>query len=289
MSKSLLDLSGKIDPLLIEIFDAIAGVVVARDIHYFVVGATARDMILSYGHDIEIKRATVDIDLGVEVADWDEFHALKNGLAATGRFEPTQSAQRLLYERDLPIDIVPFGPLEHANKEISWPPDHSIRMNVLGFEDAYRAAQVVRLRTEPVLDIPFATPAGLAVLKIVAWRERIPQGGKDADDLAYMMRTYLDAGNQNRLVKEHPDLLADDDFDYECVSARLLGRDMAKIMSPETRNAILEILERETGTQERYHLVENMANNYSTTGDAFEEYLQALEALKAGIQEGQKQ
>ncbi len=151
MSKSLLDLSGKIDPLLIEIFDAIAGVVVARDIHYFVVGATARDMILSYGHDIEIKRATVDIDLG--------------------------------------------------------------------FEDAYRAAQVVRLRTEPVLDIPFATPAGLAVLKIVAWRERIPQGGKDADDLAYMMRTYLDAGNQNRLVKEHPDLLADDDFDYECVSA----------------------------------------------------------------------
>ena len=60
-------------------------------------------------------------------------------------------------------------------------------------------------------------------------------------------------------------------------------------MSPETRNAILEILERETGTQERYRLVENMANNYSTTGDAFEEYLQALEALKAGIQEGQKQ
>jgi len=84
----LLDLSGKIDPLLIEIFDAIAGVVVARDIHYFVVGATARDMILSYGHDIEIKRATVDIDLGVEVADWDEFHALKNGLAATGRLNP---------------------------------------------------------------------------------------------------------------------------------------------------------------------------------------------------------
>ncbi len=207
MSKSLLDLSGKIDPLLVEIFDAIAGVAAARDIHYFVVGATARDMILSYGHGIEIKRATVDIDLGVEVADWDEFHELKNELAATGQFEYTQSAQRLLYKRDLPIDIVPFGPLEHANKEISWPPDHSIRMNVLGFGDAFRNAQVVRLRTEPVLDIPFATPVGLAVLKIVAWNDRSPQGSKDAGDLMFLLRSYLDAGNQDRLAEEHPEWL----------------------------------------------------------------------------------
>ena len=286
MSKSLLDLSGKIDLLLIEIFDAIAGVVVARDIHYFVVGATARDVILSYGHGIEIKRATVDIDLGVEVTDWDEFHALKNGLTATGRFESTQSAQRLLYERDLPIDIVPFGSLEHPNKEISWPPDHSIRMNVLGFGDAFRNAQMVRLRTEPVLDIPFATPAGLAVLKIVAWNDRSPQGSKDARDLIFLLRSYLDAGNQDRLAEEHSDMLADNDFDYQRAGARLLGRDMAKIMLPETRNAVLEILGSETGTQERYRLVEDMIKGNAVSGELFDECLQHLEALKAGIQEG---
>ena len=157
---------------------------------------------------------------------------------------------------------------------------------MLGFEDAYRNAQIVRLSTEPVLDIPFATPAGLAVLKIVAWRERIPQGGKDADDLAYMMRTYLDAGNQNRLAKEHPDLLADDGFDYGCASARLLGRDMAKIMSPGTRNAVLEILERETDDPERYRLVEDMMTGNAVSGDVFDVCLQHLEALKTGIQEG---
>jgi len=61
MSKSLLDLSGRIDPVLVEIFNPIASVAGARHIHYFVVGATARDMILSYGHGIAIRRATADI------------------------------------------------------------------------------------------------------------------------------------------------------------------------------------------------------------------------------------
>ncbi|MCU7838974.1 MAG: nucleotidyl transferase AbiEii/AbiGii toxin family protein [Candidatus Thiodiazotropha sp. (ex Troendleina suluensis)] len=288
MSNSLLDLSGKIDPLLLEVFNAIAEVAAARGVPCFVVGATARDMILSHGHGIASKRATVDIDLGIEVAEWDEFSALKDELIATGQFEPTQAAQRLLYRRALPIDIVPFGPLEHANKEITWPPDHSVRMNVLGFEDAFRSAQVVRFRSDPVLDILFATPAGLAVLKVIAWSDRTPQGNKDAGDLDFLMRSYMDAGNQERLAEEHADLLAVDDFDYERTGVRLLGWDMAKVMSPETRIAVLEILEQETGDRERYRLVEDMIDNYAMTGDAFGECLQYLETLKAGIQEGKK-
>jgi predicted nucleotidyltransferase len=61
MSRSLLDLCGRIDPALVETLGAIASVAGARHIHYFVVGATARDMILSYGHGIAIRRATADI------------------------------------------------------------------------------------------------------------------------------------------------------------------------------------------------------------------------------------
>ena len=286
MSASLLDLSGKIDPQLVEVFEAVAGVAAARSIRYFVVGATARDMILGHGHGIAIKRATADIDLGVEVADWKEFNALKEGLAATGKFEPTGSTQRLLYKHGLPVDILPFGLLEHANREISWPPDHSVRMNVLGFEDAARNAQTVRLRAEPILDIPFAAPAGLAVLKVIAWHDRSPEGSKDAEDLAFLMRSYLDAGQQKRLADEHPDLLDDNDFDYERASARLLGRDMGKVMSPESREFVLGILERETDNPERYRLVEEMVEKLAVSGGAFEQCLLHLEALKAGIEEG---
>ncbi|MCP3667624.1 MAG: hypothetical protein GY696_34890 [Gammaproteobacteria bacterium] len=285
MSNNLLDLSGKIDPPLVEVFGAIAEVAAAMGISYFVVGAMARDMILSHGHGITSKRATVDIDLGIEVAEWDEFSALKDGLTATGQFEPTKAPQRLLFKRALPIDIIPFGPLEHANKEITWPPDHSVRMNVLGFEDAFRGAQVVRLRSGQVLDIPFATPAGLAVLKVIAWSDRTPRGDKDAGDLDFLMRNYMDAGNQERLAEEHADLLADDDFDYERAGVRLLGRDMAKIMSLETRKVVLETLEQETGDRERYRLVEDMMRSSAGVGDGFEECLQFVEELTMGIQE----
>lgn len=288
MSNNLLDLSGKIEPQLVEVFGMIAEVAAARGISFFVVGATARDIILSHGHGIASKRTTVDIDLGVEVADWEEFQAMKDGMIVTGQFEPTQSAQRLLYKHDLPIDIVPFGSLEHANKEIRWPPEHSVRMNVLGFEDAFRSTQVVRLRSNPTLEILFATPAGLAVLKIIAWNERSPQGSKDASDLAFLMHNYLDADNQKRLAEGHADLLAADDFDYERASARLLGRDMAKIMSPDTRKVVLEILDSETGNHERYRLVEDMMRNSAGVADVFEECLQFLEILKTGIQESQR-
>lgn len=286
MSKNLLDLSGKISLALIEVLDAVASVAAARHIRYFVVGATARDVILSQGHGIAIRRATVDIDLGVEVVSWEEFHALKDALAATGQFAPTQSSHRLLYKRELPVDIVPFGPLEHANKEISWPPDHSIRMNVSGFEDAYRTAQTVRLKSDPALDIPFATPAGLVILKIIAWNDRSPQSKKDAGDLVFLMRNYMDVGNQERLAEEHSDLLDNDDFDYELAGVILLGRDVAKVMSPETKKTILEILDRETNSSERYRLVEDMTDNDASTGDAFEDCLQLLETLKAAIQKG---
>lgn len=286
MSNNLLDLSAKIDHSMVEVFEAVATVTAAKGIRYFVVGATARDMILSYGYGIESRRATVDVDLGVEVADWAEFHTLKNGLIATGQFKPSRSMHRLVYNDSLPIDIVPFGPLENMNKEISWPPDHSIRMNVMGFEDAYRGAQRVRLRSEPALDIPFATPAGLAVMKVIAWNDRSPHGGKDAGDLAFLIRTYLDAGNQDRLANELPDLLDEDDFDYERASARLLGRDMARILSPATKSVILDILDRETKEQSQYRLVGDMMKGDAVGGDTFETYLMLLQALKGGIQEG---
>lgn len=65
MSANLLDLSGKIDALIIAIFDAIVTVTRANDIPFFLVGATARDLILHHGYGIAVRRATVDIDLGV--------------------------------------------------------------------------------------------------------------------------------------------------------------------------------------------------------------------------------
>jgi predicted nucleotidyltransferase len=43
-------------------------------IPFFVVGASARDFILKYCYSLELLRMTRDIDLGVEVASWEQFN-----------------------------------------------------------------------------------------------------------------------------------------------------------------------------------------------------------------------
>lgn len=284
MSKNLLDLSGKIDALTVEIFDAIAKITTANDIRFFLVGATARDLILHYGYGVPVERATEDIDLGVQVSDWTEFGRLKEELLEIRGFESTKETQRLLYQNHTPVDIVPFGDIQEQGNEISWPPDQSIRMSVLGFEDAYRSAQWVRLRSDPGLDVLVATPAGLATLKLIAWSDNPTERRKDALDLAFLLRVYMDIGtNDKRLLSEHDDLLNADEFDYELAGARLLGRDMATLAAQETKQTLIDILAQETGKSDRFRLVQDMRRG--TDSESFDKNLLLLEALEQGLVE----
>ena len=99
------------------------------------------------------------------------------------------------------------------------------------------------------------------------------------------MRTYLDAGNIKRLLDEELDLVEKEDFDYVSASARLLGRDIAEILNPKIAKILLEILDRETGDQDRYRLVEDMMEFRANFRDNFQECLRLLEELMSGISE----
>jgi len=282
MKKSLLDLSEKIDGFRIGLFEAIAEVAESLSVPFFVVGAAARDMILTEYYELETGLATKDVDLAVQVSDWDSYERLRECLIGTGEFErDKKQAQRLLYEKWYPIDIVPFGAIAEPNDSLSWPPDRDMRMSTLGFEEAYYNTITVRMRADPVLDIDFVSLPGLTLLKMISWNDNPPERSPDAYDLLLLMRTYLDAGNRERLWDEEKDLVGED-FDYVRAGSRLLGRDIAKIMSSNTRNAVLKILDQETGEKNQYRLVENMMNR-RTERVNFEDVLLLLEDLKAGI------
>ena len=64
---NLLDLSGKIDPLSVALFATLSEAADSLGIPFFVVGATARDMIFELGHGLPSRRATLDKDFGVRV------------------------------------------------------------------------------------------------------------------------------------------------------------------------------------------------------------------------------
>jgi len=280
MTSILLNLSPKIDSLFLTTFESLDTAASAVGIPYFIVGATARDMILSMGYGIEISRATADIDLGINVSSWDEFNQLKEALTNTGRFSEHRARQRLIYDNSIPVDIVPFGAISNADGNIRWPPDQDEVMNIVGFEDAFKLAQPVRLREEPPLDINFASPLGLAVMKLIAWVDRNTAGNKDAIDLATVLRTYLDAGNRERLYNDHPDLLTED-FDYVLAGAELLGRDIASSVSSPTKRLIIEILRQETDVDSQSRLAEDMSRRPSTI--TFEQNHAMLLSMKKGI------
>ena len=232
------------------------------------------------GYGIDISRATANIDLGINVSNWGEFELLKTALTKTGQFSEHRTRQRLIYDNSIPIDIIPFGAISSADGNIRWPPGQDEVMNVAGFEDAFKLAQPVRIRDEPPLEINFASPVGLAVMKLFAWADRNTAGNKDAIDLATVLRTYLDLGNRERLYSDHADLLTED-FDYVLAGAELLGRDIASSVSSPTKRLIIEILRQETEVDSQSRLAEDMSRRPSTI--PFEQHYAMLLSMKKGM------
>jgi len=281
----LFDLSGKIDQQTVAALSAVKGIADSQGIHFFVVGASARDFILKHCYGIESRRMTTDIDLGVEVANWEQFSKLIESLKATGKFIPDDRERQRLHFDSVLIDIVPFGPITEKNRKIAWPPEHEIFMSMIGFKEAYEYSITVRLSTNPELDIQLPTFAGLALMKIVSWREKYPERPKDAEDLLLIMHKYEDAGNFERLYDKEQDLIQEEKFDTRHASIRLLGRDMAKIADAETLNVVKTILDSETGEQSQYKLITDMIKGSLSYENRFEETLRQVETLKKGLTE----
>jgi len=131
MTSILFNLSGKIERPIVEALYPLKRIADSFGIPFFVVRAFSRDLILKHGYGIEPRRKTGAIDLGVEVANWEQFEKLKESLIETGHFCLTPEKHRLRCGTIL-IDILPFGPITDKDKKISWPPEHEIIMSMVG-------------------------------------------------------------------------------------------------------------------------------------------------------------
>lgn len=205
MNNISLNIAGKIDPQTVAIFEIVSRATSELQIPFVVVGATARDIVMHYGHGAPIERATSDVDFAIEVPSWEAFNALKDLLSESG-FRSTSAQQRLIDDSGNKIDIVPFGKVESKKATVTWPPDDAITMNVLGFKEACDSAEWVRVNENPQVDIPVVTPTGLMLLKLIAWTDRGPaKRVRDALDIAYLLSTY-------ERIKVVEDRLYDEDY-----------------------------------------------------------------------------
>lgn len=235
----------------------------APDFEPLLVGAMARDLLLSYAHSIPIARATMDIDFAFAVDDWQDYERLRQDLLTSNQFSEDHAVQhRLQFRNEIRIDLLPFGGVERMDRTIAWPPRQEREMCVIGYKEAMVSAVNVRLPLRQHLAV-VSLPA-MAVIKLVAWHDRHhDQPYKDAFDLWFVLRHYLDAGNDERLYREASHLLDDPHFDYLRVGAWLLGSDARTVLragdDPETTiQFVVNILEPEISPTGHLHLAGEM-------------------------------
>lgn len=215
------------------------------NLRYFVVGATARDILMYHLHGFPLNRASPDIDFAMAIESWSAFEALKAALLREPTFRPdAKIAHRLHYSPAVgdgfPVDLVPFGGVEISPSQVAWPPDMAIVMNVAGYAEALDSAVTVHIADH--CDIPVASIPGLVMTKLIAWLDRGQSNPKDAVDFRYVLENYAAAGNVDRLYGEELPLLAGCDYAFERAGPRLLGLDIASVASAESKQQIISIL-----------------------------------------------
>lgn len=251
-----------LDPIRISVIREIHKAAGELGVEVFMIGAMARIILLEYVFELSAGRTSNDIDFAFAAESWDEFERIKKYLIEQSNFtESRKKVHQLIYnspeqEHAFEIDLIPFGAIESQPNTIKWPPDMSVIMNVAGYRDALGAA--VKIELEPNLTISIASLPGIAILKIFAWVDRrYDSKSKDAIDLATLLRSYNEAGNQNRIYEDPSAIAALEavEYDMELTGAWLLGKDAAKVASQPTKDEILTIIR---GARKR-HLIQDMA------------------------------
>lgn len=271
-----------LDTILLTVLQAVAEEAASAGIDCMLVGATARDLLLTHVFGIPARRATHDVDFAVAVEDWDQFEDLKTRLLAREGFDTSERMKQRLYyggekkETGYPIDLVPFGGITQGTDEISWPPDMAVTMNVVGYGEVLAAAVSVEIAEG--VNIRVASLPGLAILKLVAWSDRGASNPKDAQDLYHLMANYAQAGNFDRLYGDEFPMLEAADHDPDIAGACLLGKDVALLATESTRLALKKIL-----AQSYDGLALEMVKSIRMMEDASERVETRLRNFVAGI------
>ena len=75
-----------IDSITVSIVTAVKNAVADLEVDIFLVGATARIILLEHVYGLSTGRATRDIDFAFAVKNWDQFDLIKKRLLSTSQF-----------------------------------------------------------------------------------------------------------------------------------------------------------------------------------------------------------
>ncbi len=157
-------------------------------------------------------------------------------------------------------------------------------MNVIGFDEAFNAA--ITVLADSNISVKVASVPGLMLMKLFAWEDRkYLQPGKDAIDINLMLSNYEKVAGRD--LWDVAGLMEAEEFNPDRAAARLLGQDVAKIVSLSTHGALGRILDRELNSNSEQLLLEQMQAGKFIRGirqeDAFETKRDLLASFRAGL------
>jgi len=210
-------------------------------IDYYVVGAFARDILLENIYEEPTGIATRDIDIAITISDWKKYQTFINHLVNHYNFQKSKNAHTFISPDNIFVDIIPYGQIEEERK-ISFPPNSDTIMNMLGFQEVYDATITIVL--DKKVAIKLASMEGIALLKFIAWKDRIPDSisQKHVRDISLIIQAYFDA-MVAEFASEFPDLFDEENFDTFVCGARVIGRRFNQMSNkaPILRNGLEDI------------------------------------------------
>ena len=191
--------------------------------------------------DITPRRATSDIDFAILIKDSKNFEELKHYLVTVEGFTPSRENAFVLIAPDRrQIDILPFGEIEKKGK-VSVKGTGITTIYVDGMKEVYEEG-IPEVTFEKEITFKVCTLPGIVLLKFIAWDDRPEMRSEDLIDIADIISHFFTIYDE-MIWSEHNDLF-EENRDLENISARVLGREMGKILNrnPVLKNRFLGIL-----------------------------------------------
>ena len=258
------------NPLLVELLKKLTDSFNRMGREFYVIGATARDIIIRQLIDTTSGRRTKDLDIAIAIPDWSVFDEIKEVLVADGFKKSTDMRQRFYYG-EYELDIVPYG-VAKDDDNIYWPPEEEIAMSVKGFDEVLSESITVNIDGE--FDLRIASLHGLFLLKFNAWLDRNIETSKDAEDMSFILSNYFMANLDRNVYTEVYDW---ENFDEYIVGGYWLARDLLLLFTKEQIVYYKDCIEKELEKDDESRLFNQIIENcYGLTYETVKEAWQTI-------------
>lgn len=251
---------------------ALSDCVSSLGLKLYVVGATARDLMMKLLDEYPSKRKTRDLDVAIALSDWSQFENLSQ-ILQKNYFRKDPANQKFYYEgkkhdNDYEVDVVPFGDIAGEDETLLWPPEYEKEMSVKCFTEVMNRSMPITI--DKLFNINIAMLAGQFLIKLDAWNDRhtAEYDSKDADDMFLILSRYHDAYIKEPNITP-PDAVDYNNHDNETIwGAQWLASDIKNILSNEHLIYYVNMINAELSKKTESDLINNFIRLY---GDEKEE------------------